>query len=88
MRISKIHYTSRFIKDFKKMQKNKQKIAIIREKIFRNNCFDSRLKTHKLTGSLKDYWAFSVTHSERILFRFINEKEVIFYKIGTHEIYK
>jgi len=70
------------------MQKNKQKIAIIREKIFRNNCFDSRLKTHKLTGSLKDYWAFSVTHSERILFRFINEKEVIFYKIGTHEIYK
>ncbi|OGH28105.1 MAG: hypothetical protein A3E12_03605, partial [Candidatus Levybacteria bacterium RIFCSPHIGHO2_12_FULL_39_9] len=71
MRISKIHYTSRFIKDFKKMQKNKQKIAIIREKIFRNNCFDSRLKTHKLTGSLKDYWAFSVTHSERILFRFI-----------------
>ena len=70
------------------MQKNKQKIAIIREKIFRNNCFDSRLKTHKLTGSLKDYWAFSVTHSERILFRFINEKEVIFYKIGTHQIYK
>ena len=70
------------------MQKNKQKIAIIREKIFRNNCFDSRLKTHKLTGSLKDYWAFSVTYSERILFRFINEKEVIFYKIGTHEIYK
>ena len=70
------------------MQKNKQKIAIIREKIFRNNCFDSRLKTHKLTGSLKDYWAFSVTHSERILFRFINEKEVIFYKIGSHDIYK
>ena len=70
------------------MQKKKKKIEIIREKIFRNNCFDSRLKTHKLTGSLKDYWAFSVTHSERILFRFINEKEVIFYKIGTHEIYK
>jgi len=88
MKISKIHYTSRFIKDFKKMPKDKQKLAVIREKIFRNNCFDPRLKTHKLTGALKDYWSFSVTHSDRILFRFINEREIIFYKIGSHEIYR
>lgn len=88
MKISKIHYTSRFIKDFKKLSKVKQNLAIKREKIFRKNCFDSRLKTHKLAGQLKDYWSFSVTHSDRILFTFINEKEVIFYKIGGHEIYR
>ncbi|MDP2585695.1 MAG: type II toxin-antitoxin system mRNA interferase toxin, RelE/StbE family [Candidatus Levybacteria bacterium] len=88
MKISKIHYTSRFIKDFKKISKDKQRLAIIREEIFRGNCFDSRLKTHKLTGALKDYWAFSVTHSDRILFGFISEKEIIFYKIGSHEIYR
>lgn len=88
MKVSKIHYTSRFIKGFKKLSKEKQKLAITREKIFRDNCFDSHLKTHKLTGSLKDYWSFSVTHSDRILFRFISENEVIFYKIGNHEIYR
>lgn len=88
MKISKIHYASRFIKDFKKLSKDKQKIAIKREKIFRSNCFDPRLKTHKLTGSLKDYWAFSVTYSDRILLQFINDKEIIFYKIGNHEIYR
>ncbi len=88
MKISKIHYTSRFIKDFKKISREKQKLAIKREEIFRKNCFDPRLKTHKLTGVLKDYWAFSVTHSDRILFRFISEKEIIFYKIGNHEIYR
>lgn len=88
MKISKIHYTSRFIKDFKKISRDKQKQAAVREKIFRENCFEPRLKTHKLTGSLKDYWSFSVTHSDRILFRFISEKEIIFYKIGTHEIYR
>jgi addiction module RelE/StbE family toxin len=88
MKISKIHYTSRFIKDFKKISKDKQKLAIIRERIFRANCFDPRLKTHKLTGTLKNYWAFSVTHSDRVLFGFINEKEIIFYKIGSHEIYR
>ncbi len=88
MKISKIHYTSRFIKDFKKLSKEKQKLAIERERLFRKNCFDSQLKTHKLTGSLKDYWAFSVTYSDRVLFGFINGNEIIFYKIGTHEIYK
>lgn len=71
-----------------KITKDKQKMAITREKIFRNNCFDPRLKTHKLTGALKDYWSFSVTYSDRILFAFIKENEVIFYKIGSHEIYR
>ena len=88
MKIDKIHYTSRLIKDFKKLSKEKQKLAVKREKIFRENCFDPRLKTHKLTGTLKDYWAFSVTYSDRILFRFITKKETIFYKIGSHEIYR
>lgn len=88
MKINKIHYASRFIKDFKRLSKEKQKPAIKREKIFRINCFDQRLKTHKLTSHLKDYWAFSVTYSDRVLFRFINKEEVIFYKIGSHEIYR
>lgn len=88
MKISKIHYTSHFTKDFRKLSKEKQKLAIERETIFRKNCFDPRLKTHKLTGSLKDYWAFSVTHSDRVLLRFISNKEIIFYKIGSHEIYR
>lgn len=88
MKINKIHYTSRFVKDFKKLSKEKQILAIKREEIFRKNSFDSRLRIHKLTGGLKDYWAFSVTHSDRVLLRFIGEKEVIFYKIGTHEIYR
>lgn len=88
MKISKIHYTSRFIKDFRRISKDRQELAITREKIFRNNCFDPRLRTHKLTGALKDYWAFSVTYSDRVLFKFINDKEIIFYKIGSHEIYR
>lgn len=88
MKINNIHYTSRFIKDLRKLSKEKQKLAIRREKIFRNNCFDARLKTHKLSGPLKDYWAFSLTHSDRVLFRYIDKAKVIFYKIGGHEIYR
>ncbi len=83
-----INYTSRFIKDLKKLSKEKQKLAIVREKYFRKNPFDSRLKTHKLSGKLQGYWAFSLTFSDRVLLRFIKKEEVIFYKIGSHDIYK
>lgn len=84
----KVHYTSRFIKDLKKLSKEKQKLALKREVYFRNDPFDSRLKTHKLSGVLKEYWAFSLTYSDRVLFRFIKKNEAIFYKIGSHDIYK
>ena len=83
-----IHYTSRFIKELNKLSKEKQKLAIQRELYFRKNPFDSRLKTHKLSGKLQGYWAFSLTYSDRVLLRFIRQNEVIFYKIGSHDIYK
>lgn len=82
------HYTSRFIKDLKKLSKEKQELASRREVYFRKDPFDLRLKTHKLSGAFKGYWAFSLTYSDRVLFRFISKNEVIFYKIGGHDIYK
>lgn len=83
-----VHFTSQFIKELKKLSKDKQKLAIQRELYFKKNPFDPRLKTHKLSGKLQGYWAFSLTYSDRVLFRFIEQDEVIFYKIGSHDIYK
>lgn len=87
MAVTKVFYTSRFVKDLKKLSKNKQKLAIQGEKLFRKDPFDPSLKTHKLSGKLKGYWSFSLTYQDRVLFRFINNNEVIFYKIGSHAIY-
>lgn len=83
-----IRYSSRFIRELKKLTKEKQKLAVNREEIFRKYPFDPRLKTHKLSGSLRGYWAFSLTYSDRVVFRFIKRDEVIFYKIGSHDIYR
>lgn len=88
MKITKIHYTSRFIKDLKRLLPSKQKLAVKREKLFKENPFSPQLKTHKLSGKLENFWAFSITYQDRVLFRFINKKEVIFYKIGSHAIYR
>ena len=87
MVITKVHYTSRFVKDLKKLSPQKQQLAVKREKLFKTDPFNPLLKTHKLLGKLKGHWAFSITYQDRVLFRFINKSEVIFYKIGSHAIY-
>lgn len=52
--------------------------------IFVSDPFDRRLRTHKLSGKLKELWSFSVTYDNRIIFYFEGEKAV-FIDIGTHD---
>jgi mRNA-degrading endonuclease YafQ of YafQ-DinJ toxin-antitoxin module len=87
MKIKKITYSSHFAKAFQALSEKTKTQAIQREKIFRDNCFDSRLKTHKLKGKLKKYWSFSIDYSHRILFEFQEDGEVGFIDVGTHSIY-
>lgn len=86
--VSKIHATSDFHKSFHKLPVRIQDLAIKKDKWFRHNIFDPRLYTHKLRGELEGYWAYRINREYRILFRFLNADEVIYYDIGTHDIYK
>jgi mRNA-degrading endonuclease YafQ of YafQ-DinJ toxin-antitoxin module len=52
------------------------------------DAFDPRLRTHKLKGELSAYWAYSVNREYRVLFRFLGPSEVLYYDVGTHEIYR
>lgn len=55
-------------------------------KIFASNPFDSKLKTHKLTGKLSGLWAVSVDYDCRIVFKFYKEtNEVLLIDIGSHD---
>ena len=50
--------------------------------------FSQSLKTHKLSGELKEYWSFSIDYHIRVIFRFINDSKVILLTIGSHnEVY-
>lgn len=88
MNITKIHYASRFIRDLKGLPPEKQKLIARKIKLFKQNPFTPSLKTHKLSGSLEGYWSFSKNYSDRVVFRFINESDVLFYKVGSYDIYK
>jgi mRNA-degrading endonuclease YafQ of YafQ-DinJ toxin-antitoxin module len=52
---------------------------------FRNNPFDQSLRTHKLSGRLKDLWSFSIEYDLRIVFSFLEGERALFIDIGTHE---
>ena len=56
-----------------------------RLEIFLQDPFDSRLRTHKLTGKLRELWSFSVEYDMRVIFYFVTETQVVFVDIGTHD---
>lgn len=87
MKVIHIEYTGQFKKSFKKLDKLLQLQVVKKERIFRQNCFDPRLATHKLSGDLEGLWAFSVNYSCRIVFEFKDGKAgfVGFINVGTHD---
>ncbi|MBW4514664.1 MAG: type II toxin-antitoxin system YafQ family toxin [Timaviella obliquedivisa GSE-PSE-MK23-08B] len=47
--------------------------------------FDPSLKTHKLSGKLKEFWSFSVAYDERVLFYFTENEKAVLVDIGSHD---
>ena len=77
MKPKSIHFDSVFEKRWYKYltgltEKQKERL---RERLafFKEDVFDKRLKTHRLKGNLKEYYAFSISYSDRIVFKIINK---------------
>ena len=87
-KITRAHSTPHFEEKFRKLPKEIQKIAPRKILIFEANPFHPGLDTHKLKGSLAMFWSFGINKQYRVLFRFLKNSEVIYYDIGTHDIYK
>ena len=84
----KIILSPQYKKSLKRIPRHIAKKLDKKVRIFQGNPFDFSLKTHKLTGKLKNYHSFSVTYSYRVVFEFLDENKVLFINIGTHGIYK
>ena len=58
--------------------------------IFITTPFDPVLKTHKLSGKLKNFWSFTIAFDLRVVFYFTNDKpkRAVLVDIGNHkEVY-
>lgn len=83
-----IEYSPKFMRQFKKLPMEVKQSALACEKLFRQNPFDPMLKTHKLHGAMREYWAFSISYGYRIGFTFMPGRLARFHAVGTHDIYK
>lgn len=80
--------SKKFVKNWSKLNSKTKNETVEKIDIFLENPYAPALKTHKLTGKLKDFWSFSISYQLRILFRFCQDNIVEFIDIGGHEIYK
>jgi mRNA-degrading endonuclease YafQ of YafQ-DinJ toxin-antitoxin module len=55
-------------------------------KLFKEDIFAPGLKTHKLKGNLSEYHAFSISYSERLVFKILDDGSVYLIEIGPHDI--
>ena len=83
-----IYYSSKFAKEYKSLPERIKMQAERKEQLFRLDPHNPQLKTHKLTGKLVEYWAFSINHTYRIIFQFRGNNVVWFHSVGTHGMYR
>lgn len=82
-----IIYTSQFYRRYKKLPDEIKVLTESKEKMFREDPFSPLLKTHKLHGEFKGFWAFSVNVKYRVIFEFSEKEKAYFHSIGDHGIY-
>lgn len=83
----KIKYHPRFKKNYKnRIAPNKKLILKTSERIalFQNNHTAPLLKNHALTGAKRGLRSFSVTGNIHIVYQPLENNEVIFFDIGSH----
>ena len=83
-----INYKTSFVKLFDELENPLQEEILETIALFRNKSNHESLKVHKLHGSLKDCYSFSVNYKTRIVFEYLSKKEVALLAVGDHDLYK
>lgn len=86
-----IRLDERLQKELQQISKKDPKLAKLITKQLRLFAMDPRhlsLRTHKLSGELKNLWSISINQGVRMVY-LLNGEEAYFIDIGTHdEIYR
>lgn len=88
----KAKYSPLVQKELIKIHKSDGKLSTRIEKqiaLFKENPNHPSLRTHKLSGSMKNMWSISITSSIRMVYFLLDDGNALFVKIGTHdEVYR
>jgi addiction module RelE/StbE family toxin len=88
MIIKSIVYSSKFVRELRKLPPEIIKIAVAKEKLFKLNPLHPSLRLHSLKGKFLGLWSISLTMNYRIIFERMSNGDILFISIGKHDIYK
>ena len=83
-----VSFSSAFKRAFKKRIKGNENLESKfwqKLEIFTSDPYDPSLRTHKLSGKLKDLWSFTVDYDVRVLFYLTEDNKAIFVDFGSHD---
>lgn len=86
--MTEIAFSSSFKRAFKKRIEGRKPLVEKfwkRAEMFKSNPHDARLRTHKLSGDLQEYWSFSIEYDVRVVFQFATQNRAVFQDVGTHD---
>lgn len=86
--MTEIAFSSSFKRAFKNRiagRKPMEKKFWKRVEIFKADPHDVRLRTHKLSGELQEFWSFSIEYDVRVVFQFAAQNRTVFLDIGSHD---
>ncbi len=82
----KILFHKKFLKHYKKLRVNEQRVFKERLRLFEEDPYDPVLNTHALQGGYKGYQSMNVTGQLRAVFEFVGrDKDTVFFiDIDSH----
>ncbi len=86
--MTQVALSSSFKRAFKKRiqgRKDLEKKFWRRVEMFTDDPHDPRLRTHKLTGELREQWSFTIEYDVRVVFSFLSGDRAVFEDIGSHD---
>lgn len=88
MVVRAIRYHPDFVKDLKKLEASLQLRAIKTEALFRSNPLHPSIRLHRLKGRLIGLWSLSVSMRARIIFKRMQNGDIVLLSIGQHDLYR
>jgi mRNA-degrading endonuclease YafQ of YafQ-DinJ toxin-antitoxin module len=81
----KVQATTHVLKKIKKLSKKDTELFYIVVEKLKQDPFDKTLKTHKLKGSFDKEYSCSLSYKNRLIFIFIEDKNITIIDIGSHD---
>lgn len=80
-----IKLSPHFLRQFKKLSRKDRDIVSGKIEILRKNVFSPTLRTHQLSGKMKNSYSFSITYAIRTVFVLQNAHTILLVSVGSHD---